>query len=59
MDEVLLSITGGTITAADEDKFYDLGASGVDGTTESTTTGQVRMSKFISATQARFQIVNA
>ena len=59
LDEVLLSITGGTITAADEDKFYDLGALGVDGTTESTTTGQVRMSKFISATQARFQIVNA
>jgi hypothetical protein len=55
-----VTITGGTITAADEGKYYDLSDSvTVDGTSESTTTGQLRMVKFVSATSAIFQIVNA
>lgn len=59
LDEVLLPITGGTITYADEGKFYDLTTAAVDWTSESTTTGQVKMTKFLSATLAWFRIVNA
>lgn len=52
-------ITGGTITIADEGKYYDLATSTtVDGTTESATTGQLKLVKFISATLCDFQIVN-
>lgn len=64
IETVLLTISGGTVTAADEGKYYDLlAASGlsqiVDGASESTSTGQVRLHKFISATQGEFNIVNA
>lgn len=52
-------ITGGTITIADEGKYYDLAtAITVDGTTESTSTGQLELVKFISATLCLFKIVN-
>ena len=61
-DELVVrcAISGGTITAADEGKFYILGANGstVDGTSESTLVGSLRMIKFISATLADFVIVN-
>lgn len=54
-----VTITGGTITAADEGKFFDLSdAVTVDGTSESTTTGQLRMVKFVSATNSNFKIAN-
>lgn len=59
LDEVLLPITGGTVTVADEGKFYDLTTAHVDGTTESTTTGQVKLTKFFSASLSWFAIVNA
>ena len=56
---VRMTITGGTITVADEGKFYDLAtASTVDGATESATTGQLKLTKFISATKCEFAIVN-
>jgi len=55
-----VTITGGTITAADEGNFYDLAtASTVDGTTESATTGQLQLIEFVSATSSVFKIVNA
>ena len=54
-----ITITGGTITIADQGKYYDLTAAAiVDGATESTTTGQVRLEKFISATLGVFSIAN-
>jgi hypothetical protein len=53
------TISNGTITVVDEGKYYDLMDSvTVDGATESTTTGQLRMVKFISATNSQFGIVN-
>lgn len=57
---VRVAISGGTITAADEGKYFILGANGytVDGTSESTLVGSLRMVKFISATLADFAIVN-
>lgn len=52
-------ITGGTITAAKVGNFYDLNASQVvNGATESATTGQVKLEKFISATRGEFSIAN-
>lgn len=55
-----VTISGGTITIVDEGKYYDLLDSvTVDGTTESTTTGQLRMVKFVSATNSQFRIANA
>ena len=52
-------ITGGTITIADEGKFYNLAtATTIDGTSESTTTGQFQMTKFVTATKCNFKIVN-
>jgi len=52
-------ITGWTITIADEGKYYDLATvTTVDGTSESTTTGQLQLVKFISATLCLFKIVN-
>lgn len=55
-----VGITGGTITVADEGKFYDLTDSDtVDGTTESATTGQVQLVKFLTATNSVFRIANA
>jgi uncharacterized iron-regulated membrane protein len=54
-----VEITGGTITAADEEKYYNLtDADTVDGTSESTTFGQLQLKKFISATKGLFKIVN-
>jgi hypothetical protein len=54
-----VTITGGTITIADEGKYYDLATTTtVDGTSESTTTGQLQLVKFISATLCLFKIVN-
>lgn len=54
-----MTITGGTITVADEGKYYDLAtASTVDGATESATTGQLKLVKFITATKCDFAIVN-
>lgn len=58
-----IEISGGTITQADEGKFYSLTAAGiVDGTTEATASTeaapkQVKMEKFISATLGRFVAV--
>lgn len=55
-----VTITGGTITIVDEGKYYDLSDSvTVDGTTENTTTGQLRLVKFVSATNSQFRIANA
>ena len=57
--EYAVTVVDGTITAADEGKFFDLKTSlVVDGATESATTGQVQMIKFISATECVFKIVN-
>lgn len=54
-----VTITGGTITAADEGKYYDLSDEvTVDGATESTTTGQVELVTFKTATNSIFKIVN-
>ena len=54
-----MPITGGTITIADQGKYYDITAAQVvDGATESTTTGQLQMVEFISATRGKFKIVN-
>ena len=68
-----VTITGGTVTAADQGKFYNLSSSTVvDGTTESTTEStvtndgvgtdavvkmQLQMVEFVSATLGRFRIV--
>jgi len=52
-------ISGGTVTQADEGKYYSLSDEvTVDGTTESVTDGQLQLVKFISATLGLFQIVN-
>lgn len=56
---VTLPISGGTITIADEGKYFDLTTDAVDGTTESASTGQVRLLEFVSATEGIFEIVNA
>lgn len=58
--EYEVSIDWGTITAADEWKFYDLKTSNsVDGTTENAAPSgkEVEMIKFISATKGIFRIV--
>jgi len=56
---VKMTVTGGTITVADEGKFFDLAtASTVNWASESATTGQLKMTKFISATKCEFAIVN-
>lgn len=67
---VEVDIDGGTVTAADEGKYYDLkDAHTVDGTTEATdfavanvTTGaitfkQLRLVRFVSATRGVFAVV--
>ena len=61
-DEVTVetSITWGTVTAADEGKYYSLSTQNiVDGTTESTTSWQLRLVTYVSATKGRFGIGNA
>jgi len=55
-----VTISNGTVTIVDEGKYYDLQiATIVDGSSESTTTGQLRMVKFNSATNSVFEIANA
>jgi hypothetical protein len=56
-----LPITGGTVTQADENKYYNLNGTDqiVDGTSESTSTGQLQMVKFVYATKSIFRVVNA
>lgn len=55
---VRVAISGGTITSADVNKLYTLSNSvTVDGTTESTSAGQLRLVKFISATLGDFAIL--
>lgn len=56
----LVPIVWWTVTVDDEGKYYDLKTSeSVDGTTESTTTGQLKLVKFHSATSCEFVIANA
>ncbi len=52
-----LPVSGGTITVVDQGKLYSMLADGtaVDGSTESTTVGQLRMVKFQSATLCTFE----
>lgn len=58
-DTYMLPISGGTVTAVDVGKFYDIDATQVvNGASESTTTGQLRLEKFISATVGIFSIQN-
>ena len=57
--ELEIAISGGTITQVDEGKYYDLTAGWVvDGATESATTGQLKMERFISATKGIFTVAN-
>ena len=52
-------ITGGTITKADEWKYYDILADQtVDGASESATTGQLKMEEYLSSTLAIFSVAN-
>jgi len=60
-----MNIIGWTITVADEGDFFDIVVSGsdangiaIDGTTESETSGQFQMVKFISATLGIFRVAN-
>lgn len=54
-----VTISNGTITIVDEWKYFDLqSANVVNWATESTTTGQLRMVKFVSATNSTFEIAN-
>lgn len=55
-----VAITGGTITAADEGKYFNLvlATQKVDGATKSTSTGQLRLERFLSATTCLFSISN-
>jgi len=55
-----VEISWGTITAGDESKYYDLTDSDtVDGTSESDTTGQLQLVKYISSTKGGFKVANA
>ena len=59
--EYIVDINGGTVTGDDEGQLFDLTATGgntVDGTTASSSTGQLRLTRFISATQSAFEIAN-
>lgn len=47
------------ITIADEGKYYDIDTVGVDGSSESATTGQVRLVRYDSPVSGEFEIVNA
>ena len=54
-----VAISGWTITIADEGKYYNLTDQvTVDWTTESTTSGQLQLVKFKTATKSLFKIVN-
>lgn len=59
-----LPINGGTVTIADEGvSYYDImvnaGEFAVDGSTESASTGQLLLVRYISATRGIFRVVNA
>lgn len=57
--EFKCAISWGTITQVDEGKYYDLtDKDTVDWTSESTTTGQLKLVKFISATEWIFTVAN-
>lgn len=54
-----MPITGGSVTAADVGKYFDITAAQVvDGASESASTGQLKMEQFISATRGVFSIAN-
>lgn len=54
-----VEISGGTITQADEGKFYDLSDKDtVDGTTEDVATGQLVLVKYVTPTLGHFSIAN-
>lgn len=55
-----LPIVGGTIDITDEGNYFDIvtGTQAVDGTTESATTGQLKLERFISSTKGIFSIAN-
>lgn len=55
----ILPIVGWTVTLADQNSFYDLNSDwAVDWTSESTSTWQVELVNFISATKWEFKVVN-
>ena len=57
--EFKCEISGWTITQVDEGKYYDLADKDtVDGATESATTGQLKLVKFVSATVGIFTVAN-
>lgn len=57
--EFICEIAWGTITQVDEGKYYDLtDKDTVDGATESATTGQLKLVKFVTATKGIFRVVN-
>ena len=55
-----MPIVGGTIDITKVGNFYDIvtGTQAIDGSTESATTGQVRLERFISSTRGIFSIAN-
>ena len=54
-----VNITGGSITVANEQQYFNLSNSvTVDWTTASASTGQVQMIKFVSATNSKFKVAN-
>lgn len=55
----ILPIVDWTVTLADQGSFYDLNSDwAVDGTSESTSSWQVELVKFITATKSEFKVVN-
>jgi hypothetical protein len=54
-----VTITGGSVTAASEESYFNLSDEvTVDGSTASTTTGQLQLVKYVSATMGVFTVVN-
>lgn len=57
----IAAISGGAVTKLVESQYFDLlttAGDTIDGTTVSTTTGQVQLVRFITATSGEFKIVN-
>lgn len=56
----VMPIVGWTIDITDEGNYFDIVTStqAVDGTTESASTGQLRLERYISATKGVFSIAN-
>ncbi len=55
----MVDITGGTINQTKEGRYYNLiNETTVNGASESTTTGQLQLVQFVSATKGLFKIVN-